>query len=300
MNHIAFIGSASGWGAQIRGTEKGPLALFNSGFLDTINSSWVWKETFFPPKSADEIHIPPGPLTLPYIEDLCKRAALSTEGILQEHGFPVMIGGDHVIAAGTWAGVIHQLKAKERFGLIWIDAHMDAHTMETTPSGAYHGMPLAVLLGFGEPSLVNILEQGPLLNPRHVCLIGTRSYEEGEAALLKRLGVRIYFMEEVLQKGFKTVFLEAISYVKEGTKGFGLSIDLDAFDPLDAPGVGTPEPNGLRAQEALDAFSVIQNNPSFKGLEITEFNPEFDRDGKTLYLLKDILITLLPTKESFK
>ncbi len=296
MKTIAFIGSASGWGAQIRGTEKGPETFLSSGVLSSLKSPWVWKETLFPVKSALASDLPPGLLTLPYIEDLCRRVSLSVEQALGDHQFPVVIGGDHVVAVGTWAGVVHHLRAKQEFGLIWIDAHMDAHTMKTTPSEAYHGMPVAALLGFGEPSIVNILEKGPILNPHHICLIGVRSYEEGEAALLKRLGVRIYFMQEVEDRGFDTVFQEALHLVKKGTKGFGLSIDLDAFDPQEAPGVGTPTPLGLKAKEVLPTLSRIQDDPSFKTLEIVEYNPDRDKDSKTLLLMRDLLLNLTPKK----
>jgi arginase len=296
MNTIAFIGVASSWGAQIRGTEKGPDTFRSSGVLSSLQSPWIWKKTLLPSESALASHFPPGPLTLPYIEELCQRVSLSVEQVLEDHQFPVIIGGDHVVAVGTWAGVVHHLRAKQEFGLIWIDAHMDAHTMKTTPSEAYHGMPVAALLGFGEPSIVNILEEGPLLNPHHVCLIGVRSYEEGEEALLKHLGVRVYFMKEVEERGFKTVFQEAIRHVKKGTKGFGLSIDLDAFDPQDAPAVGTPAPSGLKAKEILPVLSTIQDDLSFKALEIVEYNPDRDKDSKTLLLMRDLLLNLLLKK----
>lgn len=297
MSQIVFMGYASGWGAQVRETEKGPSSLLHSGVLSSLTMPWVWKETLTPLKSAEEIHLPPGPQTLPYIEDLSLRTALSIENTLQNHQFPVVIGGDHVVATATWAGVTHSLGAQEKFGLIWVDAHMDAHTMETTPSQAYHGMPLAVLLGHGESSLVNLLAKGPVLRPEHVCLIGVRSYEEGEEALLKRLGVRIYFMEEVNERGFEAVLQEALKIVKTGTEGFGLSIDLDGFDPQDAPGVGTPEPHGLRTQEVLPALALIQKDAAFKALEIVEYNPDRDEGGKTLLLMRDLLLKLLPKDE---
>lgn len=293
MKNIALIGSASGWGAQIRETEKGPKSLKESAVLSSLNLPLAWKEILYPSKTSQEITLSPGIETFPYIEDMCVRLSQSIEETLQSQQFPVVIGGDHGIAIGTWAGVIHHLEAKEEFGLIWIDAHMDAHTMETTPSKAYHGMPLAVLLGFGDHSLVNLLEAGPVLNPAHVCLIGVRSYEEGEAALLKRLGVRIYYMKDVEERGFKAVFEEALDLVKKGTKGFGLSIDLDGFDPVEAPGVGTPEPNGLKAADVIPALSLAQGDASFKALEIVEYNPDCDRDKKTLFLIRDLLSTLL-------
>lgn len=293
MENVIFIGSASGWGAQVRETELGPEYLEQSGVLNSLPVNWIWKETLFPSKTAQEISLPPGPLTLPYIEDLCLRISHSVEGTLRNYQFPVVIGGDHVVAVGTWAGVIRYLQAKQKFGLIWIDAHMDAHTMETTPSKAYHGMPLAGLLGFGEPSLVNVLEKGPLLNPQHVCLIGVRSYEEGEENLLKRLGVRIYYMKEVQERGFDSVFKEALQLVKEGTKGYGISIDLDAFDPEEAPGVGTPAPQGLQAKKVLPSLQLVQEDVQLKALEIVEFNPDRDKDHKTLFLLRDVLKNIL-------
>jgi len=293
MNRVAFIGFASGWGAQIRETEKGPDSFFSSGVLSSLPFSWCWKETLYPKKSVQEQCLPPGPLTLPYIEDLCRRTAESVAQVIQNKEFPVVIGGDQSVSAGTWAGVAHAFKAKEKFGLIWFDAHMDAHTLETTPSQAYHGMPLAALLGHGDPELVNILENGPVLSPEHICLIGVRSYEEGEAALLKQLGVRIYYMTEVEERGFNTVFQEALVHVKKGTQGFGLSIDLDSFDPQDAPGVGSPEPGGLRVSEVLPFLSGLHQDPSFKALEIVEYNPDRDLHHKTLFLMRDLLLNLL-------
>jgi arginase len=155
MEPIVFIGAACGWGAQVRETEKGPEALKASDVLSSLPNPWIWKETIFPSKSSKDIHLPPGILTLPYVEDVCQRLALSVENTLQNNHFPVVIGGDHAIAAGTWAGVTQYFQTRENFGLIWIDAHMDAHTMETTPSQAYHGMPLAALLGYGDALLVN-------------------------------------------------------------------------------------------------------------------------------------------------
>ena len=279
--HASLIGVATGQGAQIPETEKGPEILRQSGLLDALPVGWAWKETLFSLNGTRKV--------LESIRDLCQRTALSVANSLQRDNFPIVIGGDHTIAIGTWAGVVHYLKASQNFGLIWIDAHMDAHTMETTPSGAYHGMPLAALLGFGEASLLNLLETGPVLNPAHVCLIGARSYESGEAELLRRLGVRIYYMPDLKERGFATILAEAIDYVKQGTLGFGATIDLDVFDPTEAPGVGSPAPDGVCAADVLPALSLLRQDPAFKALEIVEYNPDIDQDNKTLHLLKDIL-----------
>ncbi len=295
MNQVGFIGSASGWGAQIRETEKGPDTFQTSGVLDTLPFAWNWRETYYPLKSAEDLNLPNGAITLPFIEDMCLRVSQSVNQTLNHNQFPIVIGGDHSIAVGTWGGVVSHFDAFQNFGLIWIDAHMDSHTPETSESQAYHGMPLAALLGYGASALVNISSKMPIYRPEHVCLIGVRSYEEGEADLLNRLGVRVYKMDEVQKRGFQDVLKEALALVNKGTEGFGVTIDLDAFDPTDAPGVGSPEPNGLSVKEVLPALSLIKKDPSFKALEIVEFNPNFDKNNKTLHLMRDLLIHLVPT-----
>lgn len=296
MGDFAIIGGATGWGAQVRETEKGPEVLQHSDILKELPQNVFWKEIIHPQHTAQEIQISPSKLTLPYIEDVDSQLSNSTEEALKTGHFPVVIGGDHSIACGTWAAVTHHYDAQGEFGLLWIDAHMDAHTPETTPSYAYHGMPVAVLLGQGEKTLIDIAFPGSSLNPKHVVLIGVRSFEEGEAEFLKKSGVRIYFMDEIHTRGFETVLKEALSIVKNGTKGFGVSFDLDAFDPTIAPGVGTPEPNGLTKDEVLSSLSLIQDDPAFKALEIVEYNPERDKNQKTLLLIKDLLMSLLPRK----
>ncbi len=293
MKNAIFIGYASGWGAQVRNTEKGPNTIKNSPVLN----SWRWKETIYPKKTSLEIDLASGLETLPYIKDTCQRLASSVRDSIKEEYFPVIIGGDHVVAAGTWAGVVSALDAQKKFGLIWIDAHMDSHTMETTPSKALHGMPLAALLGYGEPALVNILDQGPSLDPKQVCLIGIRSYEEGERALLEKLGVRIYYIDEVQSRGFKVVFEEALRIVKQGTKGYGISMDLDGFDPEEAPGVGSPAANGLKSRDVLPEIRKVGRDPNLKAFELVEYNPDRDIDHKTLVLCQDVLQNLLSKKE---
>jgi arginase len=296
MTHVDFIGSASGWGAQIRATELGPDAVKSSRILDSLPYPWVWKETFYPEKKAKDINLPNGDPTLPFITDVCKHISAAVQQSLTDKAFPVVIGGDHSVAVGTWGGVTTKINAFQRFGLMWIDAHMDSHTPETTPSHAYHGMPLAALLGFGNHSFVNLSQHSPVLSPEHVCLIGVRSYEEGEAALLQRLGVRVFYMDEVQSRGFKTILEEAHRIISSGTEGFGVSIDLDAFDPHDAPGVGSPEPYGLSAEEVLPTLSIIKEDPHFKALEIVEYNPMLDKESKTQLLIRDLLLNLLPER----
>jgi arginase len=224
---------------------------------------------------------------------LVYEAANVTRGtILAQHMptmFPIIIGGDHSIAIGTWAALVQIYQAKEEFGLIWVDAHMDAHTYETSPSKAYHGMPLAALLGYGEKELTELGGFKPKINPKHLVLIGIRSFEIGEKLLLEKLGVRIIYMDEVKQKGFKDCFAEALRVVTNGTKGFGVSIDMDAFDPAYALGVGSPALGGLMPQEVLMALKQLKNHSALKALEIVEYNPILDIGGKTLQLVYEVV-----------
>jgi arginase len=203
------------------------------------------------------------------------------EAVLQAGNFPLVVGGDHSCAIGTWSGVHRALAGRGPLGLIWIDAHMDSHTFATTPSGQIHGMPLACLLGYGEAALTGIDGAEVKLRPEHVCLIGVRSYEADEAALLHRLGVRVFDMNEIRRRGLAEVFDAALAIVRHGTAGFGVSVDLDALDPDEEPGVGTPVPGGLHRAELAAALSRLRGDPAFVAMEIVEYNPRRDRGHAT-------------------
>lgn len=300
MNRIALIGSASGWGAPNHTTEKGPDVLCHNNLVEVLqqnNHDAYWASLVHPLKSAQESQSVQGDAVLPFLIPHLEHLAQAVTDAISAQAFPVVIGGDHSMAVGSIGGVVEAYNAQQNFGLIWIDAHMDAHTPQTSPSHAYHGMPLAALLGFGNPQLTNLVFPGPKLNPNHVVLIGPRSYEKEEEQLLKDLHVKIFYGDEVRKRGLRTIIEEAIEIVTNNTHGFGLSIDLDAFDPIEAPGVGTPEPNGMKAHELLPYLSYIREHPQFKLLEITEFNPDLDQDRKTEKLIHHLLLELLPGTE---
>ena len=164
----------------------------------------------------------------------------------------------------------------DNLGLIWIDAHMDSHTYATTPSSAIHGMPLACLLGHGDDQLTHIASPLPKLRPENICLIGTRSFEEGEAKLLQQLGVRIFSMEEIMRRGMEVVWHEALAIVQSQTAGFGISIDLDVLEPSEEPGVGSPEPGGVLKNILVKMLHTLKTNPDFLAMEIVEYNPYLD------------------------
>lgn len=299
---IDLIGAGIGWGAQHHEAEWGPQALKDYGLLPMLqqkipDSDW---RCFLKPS------VPYTPNSkLIYSERLEQVAAftqqLANEVIasFQQAHFPIVLGGDHSMAIGTWSGIITAMQARGQFGLIWMDAHMDAHTILTTPSQAIHGMPLAVLLGQGESVLVDLCAKGPKINPAHLVLIGSRSFEEGEAKLLKDLKVKIYFIEEVKKRGFKTIFTEALDRVTQNTKGFGLSICLDAFDPSLVPGTGSPVANGLDLTEVLSTFKESFHHHQLSALEIAEFDPTRDRQHQTAGVIRDLLLNLCQSRKDY-
>lgn len=280
---VDWIAAELGWGAQRHETAWGPKVLAHDILL-TYNTIVQSKTPYLPPLTLDYPH------RLQEVAAFCADLADVTCKSIEAKHFPIVIGGDHSMAIGTWSGVTSALKAEQKFGLIWIDAHMDSHTVDTTPSMAIHGMPLAVLLGHGEKTLVALEGRSPKLLPQHVVLIGVRSFESGEAELLKKLNVKIYYMSDVKSRGFANIMKEAIEIVSKNTAGFGISLDLDALDPQIAPGVGSPEKEGiLDLSDIRETFRYCCQVPSFFAFEIAEYNPSRDTEKTTTKVIKLIL-----------
>jgi len=234
---------------------------------------------------------------LHHVTDIDGRLASLVTAKLGNGEFPVVVGGDHACAIGTWSGVRAALAPHQAMGLIWVDAHMDSHVPKTSPTGALHGMPVACLLGYGDTALTTLAGPSPKLRPGQVCLIGVRSFEGGERALLERLGVRVFFMEEVRARGFAAVWDEAVGHVSRDTAGYGVSIDLDAIDPGDAPGVGTPERAGIAADDLIEAVRRGHGDPRLLAVEIAEYNPHQDHDRLTLRLLRRLICAAVAGKD---
>ncbi len=289
----AVVGVASGYGAGDRECQDGPEVLRTMEILrdlENCGGSFHWDDIIHPLFSS-------GVEPLLVVRDVARRVAQAVAGHLAAGDFPLVIGGDHSCAIGTWSGVHAHLQstvgADARLGLIWVDAHMDSHTPRTSPSHNLHGMPLACLLGRGEPQLTEIGGVGPKLHPEDVCLIGVRSFEWSEAALLRTLGVRVYFMDEVHRRGMDAVLEEARQHVGAATAGYGISIDLDAFDPREAAGVGTPAADGLTRDEVTRAFGALSGDPHLLALEIVEYNPYKDLHFATAAVVRDVCSALL-------
>ena len=293
LNKISLMAYASGEGGVQSGCASGPFVIQQSLFLRSLIEhgvalDWtiVQNDSFLTLRKED------------IIQKMCQQLAEAVSNSIKKKQFFVVLGGDHSSAIGTWSGVYDAIHPSEELGLIWLDAHMDSHTPETTLSGRIHGMPLAALLGYGYPALTSILHDAPKIKPENLCLIGVRSFEQGEEALLKRLNVRIYFIEEVKQRGFKNVLQEALSIVSQNTSRYGLSLDLDVLDPQDVPGVDVKEPDGIAASDLLATIPTLFSDPRLIGLEIAEFNPSQDRKQCTEKLIVDLLKMVVRNKKN--
>lgn len=300
-HHVTFIGVASSWGAAYRGPEKAPLALWVSDLAVTMTRPHFtvdWHGILEPTEEAPQ-HDMNLDEAYEHIMDVSCTTAREIAEILaaQPLTMPVVLGGDHSIAIGTWSGVIASLHAMGQFGLLWIDAHMDAHTPITSSQGKwgghFHGMPLAHLLGHGDKDLCEIGSKRAKLKGQHVAVVGARSYEPGEEKMLRDNGVTVFTMDDIAREGLNTIMKKALDIVTAAPKGWGISLDVDVFDPEDMPGVGTPEPNGLRTQEFLQCWSALKLPSLPKAVEIVEYIPDKDPNGQGISLIEKFLWLLM-------
>ena len=286
---LHLIGAEVGEGASDGGCKWGAAALREQGIAQALARTGrhvTWGDNV----AAQALQ---ATTRLEAIEVFSQQLAGSVEKALRHGHQPLVIGGDHSCAVGTWSAVAHFLHPSGDLGLIWIDAHLDAHTPDTSDSQAPHGMPLAALLGHGSEGMTHLYGWSGKLLARNIVVIGARSYEAPEKALLERLGVRVMFMEEVLERGFAACFDEARTIVKANTAGWGITLDLDGLDPLDAPGTGTPVETGIRLADALPVLAGCSHDPDFVAMELTEYNPLRDFGGRTAQAAMQLVCSVL-------
>jgi arginase len=285
---VSFLGYASGVGAAGAGCGDGPSVIKKSPLMSELvhyGITPVWEGLFRPDETRPESK-------LVVISELCHQLGLAVLPLAQEKRPFIVLGGDHTSAIGTWSAVAQAKKPTGPLGLIWIDAHMDSHTPSTTQSGNYHGMPLASLLGYGEPNFTHMFYAEPKIHPKHLCLIGVRSFEDGEAKLLRDLNVRIFYMEEVKQRGLTAVLKDAIDIATKDTAGYGISLDVDSIDPTEAPGTGACEADGLSGQELCSALTQLATDSRLAGIEIVEFDPHLDHHHLTEKLIFQLITAI--------
>jgi len=226
---------------------------------------------------------------LKQIVQTCTRTAEAVVKTLEEGLTPLVLGGDHSVAAGSVSGVAEFYRRKgEKIGVVWIDAHSDINTPETSPSGNVHGMPLAALLGLGPEALGNIFGYAPKVLAENTVLIGVREIDAAERENIRRAGVTVFTMRDIDERGMRTVMEEALAVAGHGTAGYHVSLDIDWIDPEDAPGVGTPVRGGATYREAHLAMEVIADHGRLLSFEIVEVNPVIDEHNRTADLAVEL------------
>jgi arginase len=224
------------------------------------------------------------------IAETCARTAEAVIATLEEGATPLVLGGDHSLAAGSVSGVAEFYRRRgEKIGVIWIDAHSDINTPETSPSGNVHGMPLAALLGLGPEPLSNLLGFAPKIAAENTVLIGVRDVDAAERANIRRAGIsEVYTMRDIDERGMRAVMEEALRAAGRGTAGYHVSLDLDWIDPEDAPGVGTPVRGGATYREAHLAMEILADHGRLLSFEIVEVNPVIDEHNRTADLAVEL------------
>jgi arginase len=294
---LSIIGAPLDLGQDRRGVDMGPSALRVANLKKRLTSIGYEVEDLgnVPVEQAESL--PAGPENakyLPQIAATCRKLGLLVEKTLDARKVPVVLGGDHSIAIGTVAGVAqHFGKLQQRVGLLWIDAHADMNTPETTPSGNVHGMPLACCVGLGPAELTGLLEPAPMVDPARVAVVGLRDVDMLEKPHVRESGVRAYTMRDIDERGLRAVMEDALRIVSTGTAGFHLSLDMDFVDPADAPGVGTPVRGGATYREAHLAMEMICDSGAMLSMEVVEVNPVIDEVNRTADLGVELIMSAM-------
>ncbi|MGH8370011.1 MAG: arginase [Gammaproteobacteria bacterium] len=272
-------------GAGRRGTDMGSSAMHVAGLVPALeklghNIVGVHSIGQIAMESAEVGN--PRARYLNIINGICRELADSTQGTLKAGEFPLVLGGDHSQAIGSIAGISRQLRAQGKsLGVLWVDAHTDMNTPESSLSGNIHGMPLATLLGNGPQELTSISGDGPALRPEHVVVFGARDVDRNEAEIVKKMGVRVFTMSEIDARGASACLEEAIGILGRASGGIHLSYDLDGSDPSVAPGTGTPVPGGLNFRESHLVCEMVAKSGRLISMEMVELNPTMDVENKT-------------------
>ena len=297
---IRIIGVPMDLGQSRRGVDMGPSALRVAGLQARIKSLGHQVEDIgnIPVRQPEEQHY--GEKRAKYlneIADTCKGLAETVQKSLEEGYTPVVLGGDHSIAVGVATGVATHARKKEKtIGYIWLDAHGDMNTPESSPSGNIHGMPLAAVMGFGAPELVELMGFKPKVEPQNAVIVGVRDLDAQEKKLVKKCGVHVFTMRDIDERGMREVMSEALKFAKDDTGGIAVSLDMDFVDPTDAPGVGTPVRGGVTYREAHLAMEMIADGEAMVSLEVVEINPVIDEHNRTALLGVELVLSALGKK----
>jgi arginase len=298
--HIAILGAPLDLGAGRRGVDMGPSAVRLAGLNAKLESLGYETEDLGNVAVAQQESTPTSRENAKYLPEIaktCETLAVRVKDILADGKFPLVLGGDHSVAAGTVSGVSYAFhKRTEKIGLIWIDAHADMNTPESSPSGNVHGMPLACCLGRGPHELTHIFGYAPKVQGRNVVLVGLRDVDQRERELVRESGVTAFTMREIDERGLRNVMEDAIARANDRTAGFHLSLDMDAVDPDEAPGVGTPVRGGMTYREAHLAMETICDCSRMVSMEVVEVNPVLDEANRTALLGVELVMSAMGKK----
>lgn len=294
---VSILGVPLGFGASTAGVDIGPAAIRVARLNQRIAQLGYDVRDLGDMRIARPVTIADSGDKLKYLAEIslaCKDLATEVRNILSAEELPVVLGGDHSIAIGSISGVTSFYRERnEAVGLIWFDAHADMNTPETTPSGNIHGMPLAVLLGYGAPELTNIEGFSPKLDPRYCAHIGARDVDHGERELIRKLGIRFFTMREIDERGMSACMDDAIAIASRAPAGFCVTLDVDALDPGDAPGSGTVVRGGLSYRESHLAMEKIAEAGGMRSLEVVEINTALDSNNRTAELGVELILSAL-------
>jgi arginase len=297
LKNIIIIGVPMDLGASRRGTDMGPSAMRVAGLgasIRRLGHTLGTEEDIFVPAMETRATDNTKARFKPEILAVCEQLADRVEAIISEGSFPLIVGGDHSIAMGSFSGVSAHYKARdERVGLIWFDAHGDMNLPGISPSGNIHGMPLSHLLGKGDEELKSIKGFSPKVAPENVALIGIRDIDAGERRIIRESGIHAFTMRDIDEQGMAAVSRRALEIVNDGTAGFHLSFDVDGCDPTVIPGTGTRVPGGVDYREAHLLLEYIADDGGMTSMDVVELNPFLDDKNvsaeRTLHLILSAL-----------
>lgn len=294
---VGILGAPLSYGQSMAGVHMGPEAIRIAGLADRITALGYQANDLGDLPIEKPRSLPGVGEKLKYlaqIHEACERLSSQIENIVDAGEIPITIGGDHSIAIGSLAGVVKSFRKRdERLGLIYFDAHADMNTPDTTPSGNIHGMPLAVLLGYGAPELVNVGGFAPKFDPKLCAHVGARDLDPGERELIRRIGLRFFTMREIDERGLAACMDEAIAIAEQGSGGYAVTFDVDVLDPGDAPGSGTLVRGGLSYREAHLAMEKIAEAGRMRSLEVVEINTALDVNNRTAVLGMELILSAL-------
>jgi arginase len=297
---IRIIGVPMDLGASRRGVDMGPSALRVAGLQARLKQLGRQVEdigNISVPQPEEQHYGEKNAKYLAEIAETCKGLAETVRKTLEADLFPLVLGGDHSIAVGTAAGTAAYFhKQSKRVGMIWLDAHGDMNTPESSPSGNVHGMPLASIMGYGPPELTELAGVKPMIEPRNVAVVGARDLDSKERRLMKESGVHVFTMRDIDERGMRDVMAEALRFAGDDTAGVAVSLDMDFVDPSDAPGVGTPVRGGVTYREAHLAMEMIADSRSMVSFELVEINPVIDLHNTTATLGVELVLSGLGKK----